>query len=136
MVLLLFLSIPFVLGYLPFNSYKLTVNSNRPFKKEILLNKTRYQRYISSNKINGIYCDIVKKVKEMGSKSILLDINSNSWEYPLWVCLRKYDLDLNVKYADLGYSFDNLDDNVLITDKTYDINTIDCIDYGILKLGY
>ena len=136
MVLLLFLSIPFVLGYLPFNSYKLTVNSNRPFKKEILLNKTRYQRYISSNKINGIYCDIVKKVKEMGSKSILLDINSNSWEYPLWVCLRKYDLDLNVKYADLGHSFDNLDDNVLITDKTYDINTIDCIDYGILKLGY
>lgn len=136
MVLLLFLSIPFILGYLPFNSYKLTVNSNRPFKKEILLNKSRYQRFISSNKINGIYCDIIKKIKEMGSKSILLDINSNSWEYPLWVCLRKYDLDLNVNYFGGSSSFDNLDGSVLITDKTYDIKTIKSMDYGLLKLGY
>lgn len=100
MLIIILLSIPFVVGYLPKQYASLVINeSNRPITTEMLsFRRPRFERVLLSGALNPVYYEAVVRIKKLGINNLLLDLDGNSWEYPLYVALRYEKLSIKVSY--------------------------------------
>ncbi len=95
-VILIALSLPFVLGYLPFKNVDV-IRSNRPLTLNVLTFKnTRYERFLMESPVNRSYDALVKKIKQKDLTKIGLNLGVDSWEYPLWVALHRHGVTANI----------------------------------------
>ncbi len=114
-VILIALSFPFVLGYLPFDSKNVdAISSNRPLTLNVLTFKnTRYERFLLESPVNRSYDALVKKIKQKGLTEIGLNLGVDSWEYPLWVALRRQGVTANISNVNSASRYD-----AVISDNT------------------
>ncbi|MBF0385410.1 MAG: glycosyltransferase family 39 protein [Candidatus Omnitrophica bacterium] len=62
--------------------------------KSTVFSKPRIEQYFNNDStLYGPYLEAAKEIKALGCKNLGLVIQSNSWEYPLWVLLRYLEVD-------------------------------------------
>lgn len=139
-VIVFYLSWPFVLGYTPTDKNNLDVEyvSNRPLKSDVLtFEKTRYERFIIEDLTNLYYSEIAKKIKNINAKNIAIDLGGESPEYSMWAALRYEKLDVKIHY--LNEEIKNSDaliyDEMATNKNKYDTDLINVANFGGIKLS-
>jgi hypothetical protein len=54
-------------------------------------------RFINQPWIQSDYINAINRIKDSGTRTIYLNLGSNSWEYPLWYYLKQYDQNIKIR---------------------------------------